>query len=77
VKVELSRKGKQVTAINKGNTSVDLVDAEQCSAKNKCDNLRLSKRLYAGNHWTFTAPKALPVKFNQMLGFDVKHVTTN
>ena len=61
----ITRNGKQITAINKGNTNAILYDGKQCNAAgNACKDLP-SHRLFAGNIWEFTAPYSSPVKFSQ------------
>lgn len=66
--IVISRKGNMVTARNLGNTTALLTQGKQCSAKDKCQFLPMGlqvHRLYAGNVWQFTAPKAEPVLFIQ------------
>ena len=65
--VVLVRDGKHVTATNKGNTSIYLYDGKQCDTAHHCTNVRPVNRVYVGQSWKFTVPKAEPVVFKQHL----------
>lgn len=63
--VSILRNNKTVTLKNTGNSNVLLYKGEQC-IQGQCKRLTDSvHRLYAGNTWTFTAPHAAPVQFNE------------
>lgn len=79
--IVLIRHGKQVTAMNKGNTTALLINGRQCQSNNKhCQYLgvsAISHRLFAGNVWHFTIPKALPVTFTQLYITQKKTIHSN
>lgn len=77
--IVLTRRGKEVTAVNKGNTNVVLTYGKQCEAKDKCKDVpkKLSRRLYAGNTWKFTLPEARPVEFIGRYAKDAIRVRSN
>ncbi|PCI39866.1 MAG: hypothetical protein COB50_00545 [Thiotrichales bacterium] len=73
--VKITRKDKEITATNTGNTNALLLHGKQC-IKDKCEELP-TKRLFAGATWTFTAPKAAPVKFRSKVASETKEVVSN
>lgn len=70
----MQRKGKTLIIKNTGNTNIELVDAKQCDEKKQCVDLEKTRRLYAGQTWQFTLPKAAPVRFLQIIGNDYKEI---
>ncbi len=76
-KIVYHREGKSLTIKNEGNTNVYLGKFEQCAGK-QCKRLPgLIRRMYAGNVWKVTLPKAAPVSFIQVWDNQVKTLTTN
>jgi P pilus assembly chaperone PapD len=76
-KLSIKRDGRIVTVKNTGNTNVLLADGTQCeNGSKKCVELE-THRLYAGNTWTFKAPKALPVRFKGFYGDELTIVDSN
>lgn len=63
--VSILRVNNTITVKNTGNSNVLLYDGRQCTSPDNCKTLKTDsiKRLYAGNTWTFEAPKAAPVQF--------------
>lgn len=70
--LQLTRSGKQLIIKNTGNTNALVSSVLLCKAPEeaieKCENLGLSQRLYAGNTWEVNLPKALPVKVKYQEG---------
>ena len=65
--IVIARKGKAITVRNLGNTTALLTLGKQC-VQSHCVPLPMPvqiRRLYAGNVWHFTVPKAEPVLFTQ------------
>ena len=65
--IVITRKGKAITVRNLGNTTALLTLGKQC-VQDTCQPLPMAmqiRRLYAGNVWHFTVPKAAPVVFTQ------------
>lgn len=75
--IVVERKGTALTVTNKGNTSVDLVNARQCDTQGKCTSIDLVDRLYVGNVWKTTLKQALPVKFTELVGSQAREVESN
>lgn len=61
----VSRKGTSLTLSNTGNSNILLSEGNQCdpAAPSVCEDLP-SRRLYAGNTWTFVLPFDAPVAYS-------------
>jgi P pilus assembly chaperone PapD len=74
--ISMARNGSQVTVKNTGNSYASLRNGQVCNAQgSECTNLPANlsyKVLYAGNTWTFNAPKAGMVKFDVIYAQDKK-----
>jgi len=64
--VSITREGNLISISNTGNSNVLLNNGEECSSPSQCSPLPLpTHRLYSGNTWTFNAPNAEPVQFEE------------
>ena len=71
------REGKQLIIENKGNTNVYLGKFKQCEGKHCTALPSLVRRMYAGNTWKITLPKAIPVTFIQVWKNQKSTLTTH
>jgi P pilus assembly chaperone PapD len=75
--INFTRKGKEITITNTGNTNALIYSYQQCPTGQACEKLQLpEKRLYAGNTWTFSMPYDAPLQLTAQYLDTTKQLTS-